>query len=120
MDFKEILIVFEDDTDQQRVSSLFKRSQFAFTPTFVSSLRAAKMEIEKKKFDIIVLDDVLESDLGYEFILEIRKSVSKDTKILMFSGDRYHISQAISYGAKAYYKVALRMNFKINEELNQI
>src|SRR5574344_1191098 len=107
---KDILVVVDNDDFQQLIFSVLRKSELTFMPIFASSLKDARYVIQKKKFDTIILDDVIhdivDGGLGHSLILDIRNSKSSNCTIIML----YEKPIDVFKGKKAGADVALTKN----------
>ncbi len=100
---KSILIVDDNFDDRQLISLLFKKSQFCFIPTFVSSLTEARKLLQEERFDVITLDgmipDLVHGGLGRSLIPVIRNSRSSASIVIMICGERSEAEKGKNDGA---------------------
>ncbi len=95
---KSILIVGGSSAHRRLVCMIFRRSQIPFSSAF-TSLDGACTMIAKQKFDIVTLDGDFINNVEYNIIDYIRKSVSKNAHIMVFSDNNDRVNAGILSGA---------------------
>lgn len=118
---KNILIVGSDSVHQSLVCMIFRRSQMSFIPAFVNSLDAACTMIAKEKFDIVTLDGDFINNVESNIVDYVRKSISKNAHIIVFSDNNDHVNAGILSGANCEFnKKILEQPLKISRDLQLI
>ena len=79
-DVKNILIV-EDDKDMREIYEIFfsdQKDKYSFN--FNSNAEDALEQLKKKKYDLILLDIIMEPMSGDAFFMHVRKEMGEDLK----------------------------------------
>ena len=89
----KILVVEDDTTINQVICEFLKESNYAVTPVFDGG--EALLQFEAESFDLVILDMMLPTMSGLDFLKEIRKTSQIPVMILTALDDEY--TQLVSF-----------------------
>lgn len=99
---KHILIIDSASLEQQYLISLFKRSMclngWSLTFTLVSTFGEANKKLHADQYDIVILDDLVGFEHGYDLVPLIHESQKHAPVIIMISNDRTLLARGLHAG----------------------
>ena len=111
MGSKPTILIVEDDATFRRVLELFLQEK-GYVVLTASNSKEALEKLKEKEIHLIILDYKLPGTDGLEFLKTVRKTLSKDLKVIMMTanGTTETFIQAMDCGVMDYFNKPFFLN----------